>query len=56
MLGRFGAGIAVALALTLPAAPPASAEVPVTTFSLENGLDVAVIEDHRAPVVVQMLW
>lgn len=56
MLGRFGAGIAVALALTLPAAPPASAEVPVTTFTLENGLDVVVIEDHRAPVVVQMIW
>ena len=56
MLGRFGAGIAVALALTLPAALPASAEVPVTTFSLENGLDVVVIEDHRAPVVVQMIW
>lgn len=52
MLGRFGAGIAVALALTLPAA----AEVPVTTFTLENGLDVVVIEDHRAPVVVQMIW
>ena len=56
MLGRFGAGIAVALALTLPAALPASAEVPVTTFSLENGLNVVVIEDHRAPVVVQMIW
>jgi zinc protease len=52
MLGRFGAGVAVALALTLPAA----AEVPVTTFTLENGLDVVVIEDHRAPVVVQMIW
>jgi zinc protease len=52
MLGRFGAGIAVALALTLPAI----AEEPVTTFSLENGLDVVVIEDHRAPVVVQMIW
>jgi len=28
----------------------------VTNFSLDNGLDVLVIEDHRAPVVVQMLW
>ena len=28
----------------------------VTTFSLENGLDVVVIEDHRAPVVTHMVW
>lgn len=52
MLGRYGAGIAIALALTLPA----SAEEPVTKFTLDNGLDVVVIEDHRAPVVVQMIW
>ncbi|MBU2992103.1 pitrilysin family protein [Octadecabacter sp. 1_MG-2023] len=28
----------------------------VTTFQLDNGMDVVVIEDHRAPVVVHMLW
>ncbi|QEW22573.1 Protease 3 precursor [Marinibacterium anthonyi] len=28
----------------------------VTTFTLENGMDVVVIEDHRAPVVQQMVW
>lgn len=28
----------------------------VSHFSLPNGLEVVVIEDHRAPVVVQMLW
>ena len=28
----------------------------VTGFALENGLQVVVIEDHRVPVVVQMLW
>lgn len=28
----------------------------VTSFALDNGLEVVVIEDHRAPVVVQMLW
>lgn len=28
----------------------------VTTASLDNGLDIVVIEDHRAPVVVHMLW
>ncbi len=56
MLGRLGAGMAVAVALTLAAAPPVLAEEPVTTFTLDNGLNVVVIEDHRAPVVVQMIW
>ncbi len=28
----------------------------VTTFQLQNGMDVVVIEDHRAPVVTQMVW
>jgi zinc protease len=36
-------------------AAPALAE-PVTSFTLDNGLNVVVIEDHRAPVVVQMIW
>ena len=28
----------------------------ITTASLDNGLEIVVIEDHRAPVVVHMLW
>ena len=28
----------------------------VTTFTLDNGMDVVVIEDHRAPVVTHMVW
>jgi zinc protease len=28
----------------------------VTSFRLDNGLEVVVIEDHRAPVVTQMIW
>ncbi len=28
----------------------------VTTFRLHNGMDVVVIEDHRAPVVTHMVW
>lgn len=28
----------------------------VTTFQLENGLQVVVVEDHRAPVVVHTVW
>ena len=51
MLRPFGQGAALALALSIPAAAE-----PVTTFTLENGLNVVVIEDHRAPVVVQMIW
>ncbi len=28
----------------------------VTSYTLDNGMDVVVIEDHRAPVVVHMVW
>ncbi|MEN8841805.1 MAG: pitrilysin family protein [Octadecabacter sp.] len=44
--------LAAALALF---ATSATAEE-VTTYQLDNGMDVVVIEDHRAPVVVHMLW
>lgn len=46
-----------AVALSL-AAMPALAEMPegISHFTLPNGLETVVIEDHRAPVVVQMLW
>jgi zinc protease len=37
------------------AAHTATAEE-VTTYTLDNGMEVVVIEDHRAPVVVHMLW
>ncbi|SDI86439.1 M16 family metallopeptidase [Lutimaribacter saemankumensis] len=37
-------------------ANPALARDDVTTFTLDNGMDVVVIEDHRAPVVVHMVW
>ena len=28
----------------------------VSTFTLDNGMEVVVIEDHRAPAVVHMVW
>ncbi len=28
----------------------------VTSFSLENGMEVVVVEDHRVPVVQHMVW
>ncbi len=43
-------------ALTAAFSFPAAAAENVTTFKLENGMEAVVIEDHRAPVVVHMLW
>lgn len=28
----------------------------VTTYTLDNGMGIVVVEDHRAPVVVHMVW
>ncbi|MFD0982429.1 M16 family metallopeptidase [Tropicimonas aquimaris] len=47
--------IGLALTLASALAAPAQAEE-VTSFTLDNGMDVVVIEDHRAPVVVNMVW
>jgi zinc protease len=46
-------GLISALLLILPVS--LHAEV-VTSFDLENGMKVVVIEDHRAPVVTHMVW
>lgn len=51
----FRAALCAALALIASPFTAALAE-PVTSFTLDNGLNVVVIEDHRAPVVVQMIW
>ncbi len=40
--------------LAMMATTARSAEV--TTATLDNGLEVVVIEDHRAPVVMHMVW
>jgi zinc protease len=55
--GRFGflAGIAVAATL-LCGATAAGQENHVFQFALQNGMQVVVVPDHRAPVVTQMLW
>jgi zinc protease len=45
-----------ALMMTALLALPVRAEDEVTSFTLDNGMDVVVIEDHRAPVVVHMVW
>nr|WP_239520853.1 pitrilysin family protein [Pseudooceanicola aestuarii] len=38
------------------AAPDADLTDLVTDFTLDNGMQVVVVEDHRAPVVVHMVW
>ena len=44
----------LAAALSLMALSAQAEEV--TTYQLDNGMDIVVIKDHRAPVVVHMLW
>ncbi len=46
--------IAPLAALLFAALPLRAAEV--STFALDNGMDVVVLEDERAPVVVHMVW
>lgn len=41
------------LALVTPAV---AQQARVSTFSLPNGMEAVVIEDHRAPVVTHMVW
>lgn len=48
--------VLTAVAIWLATILPAAAKDQVTTFTLDNGMDVVVIEDHRAPVVVHMVW
>ncbi|HKK96618.1 MAG TPA: pitrilysin family protein [Marivita sp.] len=50
--------IALAGACLLGAAPlhAQSIEDQVSTYQLDNGMEVIVIEDNRAPAVVHMLW
>lgn len=38
------------------AAPALASSDGVTTFTLDNGMDVVVIEDHRSPAVTHMVW
>jgi zinc protease len=51
MLRRLGMALVTSCATILPALAE-----DVTNFTLGNGMQVVVIEDHRAPVVVHMVW
>jgi zinc protease len=51
----------VALAAAFASSPAAFAQTtptsePPASFTLNNGLQVVVIQDHRTPVVTQMIW
>ncbi len=52
----------LALVLALTGAGPAALAAPaadgpaVASFTLSNGLQVVVVQDHRAPVVTHMIW
>jgi len=63
MTARFA--LVAALGASLLAAPAASADTSLAdlriapdtaSFTLDNGLQVVVIPDHRAPVVTHMVW
>jgi zinc protease len=41
---------------TVPKPAPKPASSQVFQFALQNGMQVLVIPDHRAPVVTQMVW
>lgn len=49
-------GIALTLALFASAKARADDDFGASTFFLENGLQVVVIEDHRAPIATHMVW
>ncbi len=54
---RFSAvAFSLAVLLSHAMARPALADDQVTSFTLQNGMDVVVVEDHRAPVVMHMVW
>ncbi len=56
---RFPRGLALAflLATTLAAAAEEKpADQTISNFLLDNGMEVVVIPDHRAPIVTHMVW
>jgi zinc protease len=55
---RLAASLLVALVLFTPRAfaQTTLTSDPPETFTLQNGLQVLVIQDHRTPVVTQMVW
>ena len=56
-MGFSRAGLAAALIAAAAALAPAYAQdTKVFQFALQNGMQVVVVPDHRAPIVTQMIW
>ena len=53
---RIITGGLLAVALLFPAALADDAAWSPETFTLDNGMEVVVVPDHRAPVVTHMVW
>lgn len=49
-------GLALVVVLAALTAPAHAKIFNAQTYTLANGLQVVLIEDHRAPVVTQMIW
>lgn len=57
MILKNGLALALVAVLSLPVvAEDASPDTSIQSFTLDNGLEVVVIPDHRAPVVTHMVW
>ena len=57
MIFRDLLALALSFALAVPALaqdPPPEAEI--ANWTMDNGLEVVVIPDHRAPIVTHMVW
>lgn len=48
--------VPVVFAVLAAAGPARALDIDVTSFKLDNGMEVVVIPDHRAPVVTHMVW
>ena len=53
---RLGLGALFAAVLAVSSAAPADDRQKPFQFALQNGMQVLVVPDHRAPVITQMLW
>ncbi|NKB48222.1 MAG: insulinase family protein [Alphaproteobacteria bacterium] len=57
LIPALSGGLASVFLLAGIAVQPAAAQIfNPTTYTLDNGLQIVVIENHRAPVVTHMLW
>ncbi|MGH6929019.1 MAG: M16 family metallopeptidase, partial [Dongiaceae bacterium] len=55
-MARFTASLTCAFLVLAAPLPAAAAVFNPSTITLDNGLQVVVIENHRAPVVTHMVW